>query len=172
MLTFKDKTLRIYAIVYGLVKDENEDRYIVVYRYSNEAYFNALDEGLFNSQFVDPKTDSPINIREIWLESNKIDVIFTNQISDVGSDKKSILLKANELIFGQRQTDYGKAMDNMKNIAAHWSLILEYEVTWDQAVKCMIAVKLARLKVTPSHEDSWIDIAGYVGVYGKCLTGD
>jgi len=31
----------------------------------------------------------------------------------------------------------------------------------------MIWVKMARLAKTPSHQDSWIDIAGYAGLGGE-----
>jgi len=52
-----------------------------------------------------------------------------------------------------------------------WSVLLNTEVTAHQVYQCMVAVKLARLMVTPRHEDSWVDICGY-GALGGEETGD
>lgn len=79
----------------------------------------------------------------------------------------TILIRANDLIHGQRADDYGKAIDNFTRIARRWSEHLNVEVTPEQVCLCMIELKLCRLIHTPDHEDSWIDIAGYVGCKGK-----
>lgn len=42
-----------------------------------------------------------------------------------------------------------------------WSAILGIDVTPNQAIKCMIGVKLSRLTETPDHQDSIDDIADY-----------
>lgn len=83
-----------------------------------------------------------------------------------------MLDEAKSLVYGQRAKDYGSAKENFERIAGHWSLILNQEVTADQVVLCMIAVKMARLFQTPDHRDSWVDIAGYVGVKDKMGRGE
>jgi hypothetical protein len=85
---------------------------------------------------------------------------------------ENILDKAKEIIYGQRQDDYGPAIESHKRIAAIWSVVLGIEVTPEQVALCMIGVKMARLRNTPGHEDSWLDIAGYVGVWDKMRRGE
>jgi hypothetical protein len=81
----------------------------------------------------------------------------------------SILTKAEELINGERAKDYGSTLDNFGRIARMWSPILGVEVTPEQHVLCMLAVKMARLCHSPEHMDSIVDIAGYAGAYEKLL---
>jgi len=32
---------------------------------------------------------------------------------------------------------------------------------------CLSALKMARLIVTPTHQDSWVDLAGYASLAGE-----
>ena len=79
--------------------------------------------------------------------------------------KDSLLQEADRLINGPRQEAYDDPKRNHQRIARLWSVILGMEVTYQQVIQCMIAVKLARLIHSPDHEDSWKDIAGYAGVW-------
>jgi hypothetical protein len=81
--------------------------------------------------------------------------------------REEILQKAEQIINGKRAADYGDAYENHQRIANLWSVILETDVTPEQVYQCMIAVKLARLIVTPAHEDSWLDICGYAALGGE-----
>ena len=81
--------------------------------------------------------------------------------------REEILHKAEQIINGKRAADYGEAYENHERIANLWSVILETDVTPEQVYQCMIAVKLARLIVTPAHEDSWLDICGYAALGGE-----
>ena len=80
------------------------------------------------------------------------------------TNRPSILQEAEE-ITRQRQSSYGHPMYDYTRTAKMWSAILGHEVTADQAIKCMIAMKLSRLSATPGHRDSVVDMVGY----GKCL---
>ena len=86
--------------------------------------------------------------------------------------KPTILDEARNIIYGERQKVYGPSRPNHERIAAHWSVILGIPVSAEQVVLCMIGLKLARLGNTPDHRDSWVDIAGYVGVYDKMQRGE
>jgi len=77
----------------------------------------------------------------------------------------SILLEADEIINGDRQSDYGSPKVNFERIAKMWSVILGVEIEWHQVPACMVALKLARLVHSPMHEDSWRDIVGYAGTW-------
>ena len=82
-------------------------------------------------------------------------------------NRKEILRKAESLVNGPRAKQYGDAHENHARIAQMWSVLLDKPVTIQQVYQCMVAVKLARLVVTPNHEDSWIDICGYGALGGE-----
>ena len=79
--------------------------------------------------------------------------------------RDEILKKAESLINGDRDRDYGDAHKNFQDVAKLWSVILE-AVTEKQFVLCMLMVKAARLMKT-DHEDSWVDICGYGALGGE-----
>ena len=80
--------------------------------------------------------------------------------------RDEILKRAESLINGDRDRDYGDAHKNFQDVAKLWSVILETEVTEKQFVLCMLMVKAARLMKT-DHEDSWVDICGYGALGGE-----
>jgi hypothetical protein len=86
-------------------------------------------------------------------------------------NRKEVLRKTETLVNGPRAKEYGDAHENHARIAQMWSVLLDKPVTIQQVYQCMVAVKLARLVVTPDHEDSWVDICGY-GALGGEETGD
>lgn len=85
---------------------------------------------------------------------------------------QTLLQEAEAIINGPRATDYGTARENIGRIARLWSAVLGMEVTPEQVILCMIQVKTARLCHSPTHEDSWMDIAGYVGLWDKMRRGE
>lgn len=84
-----------------------------------------------------------------------------------------MLHKAEALINGQRQADYGDKLQNFSQIAMIWQGLLATKlgsaevITAEDVALCMIGVKMARLAKTPDHADSVLDIAGYAGCYDK-----
>jgi len=104
-------------------------------------------------------------------EDGRHDNLILKQIADAG-DAETIIDKAKKAIYGQRQRDYGDAKTNHERIAGIWSVVLGQPVTAEQVVLCMIGLKMARLCHTPSHEDSWVDIVGYAGVWDKMQKGE
>jgi hypothetical protein len=88
--------------------------------------------------------------------------------------KKSTLAdKANKLVQGDRQRDYGDKLQNFSQIAMLWQGVLAAKLAPDSAITpedvalCMIQVKISRLAKSPDHKDSIIDIAGYSICYDK-----
>ena len=68
---------------------------------------------------------------------------------------------------GDRHTNYGDAIDNFTDIGKLWAVVLGLdEVTPEQVALCMNQVKVARLKTTPNHMDSWVDGCGYLALGG------
>lgn len=83
----------------------------------------------------------------------------------------SVLVEAESIVNGQRQTDYGDKRQNFSQIAMLWQGLLATKLAPNQAITpedvalCMIAVKMARLAKSPDHYDSVLDIAGYAACY-------
>lgn len=79
----------------------------------------------------------------------------------------SILTDADKIINGQREKDYGTPKENFERIARIWSILLGVDITPSQVALCMVGVKIARLANDIEHEDSWKDVAGYVGCWER-----
>jgi len=75
---------------------------------------------------------------------------------------KTVLEEAAELINGQRQKDYGSALDSFTRIGKIWSAILDIHVGAEQVALCLIGLKVARA-TQGWKRDSIVDIAGYAG---------
>lgn len=86
--------------------------------------------------------------------------------SSTGDHARIICERAAELVNGDRNADYGDALDNFTETAALWSPILGIEVSAEQVALCMAQVKIARLIHNTPHDDSWIDGVGYLALGG------
>jgi hypothetical protein len=99
------------------------------------------------------------------------------QVKDRRTDRPAVpmLHRAEELINGARQQDYGDQLRNFGQIADFWNAHLKYklspgnQITAEDVALMMINLKQARLGKSPTHADSVLDIAGYIGCYDKIL---
>ena len=83
-----------------------------------------------------------------------------------------ILNTAKELIYGERENDYGHPAINLQKIADVWSVLLKHklqaDITAQDVCGLMAALKLVRAaKDNWTHEDSIIDAAGYLGLLDR-----
>ena len=78
-----------------------------------------------------------------------------------------VLENAKQLVNKDRAEVYGDSKINHARIAKLWSVILGKEITSQQVIMCMTALKLARLIETPDHTDTWTDICGYGALGGE-----
>tara|TARA_B100000700_G_C14452395_1_gene582246 strand:+ start:289 stop:555 length:267 start_codon:yes stop_codon:yes gene_type:complete len=81
------------------------------------------------------------------------------------------LEQANNLINGQRQEDYGTALENHKRIADLWAVYTGNEFTPVDAAMMMLLVKVARTMERPK-DDSFVDICGYAALAGEMSSMD
>lgn len=72
-----------------------------------------------------------------------------------------ILREAEQLVCSDRRGDYGGVRENFSLIAQLWTALLDHEVTMEDVVRCMIAVKLARDVTGKPKRDTVVDMAGY-----------
>lgn len=71
------------------------------------------------------------------------------------------LLEQAIFTIGERNREYGSVTASSAELAKRWSLTLGIDVTPQQAMLCLIDLKMVRLKQNPKHTDSIKDIAGY-----------
>lgn len=74
---------------------------------------------------------------------------------------ETVLEEAARVTSRDRHDVYGHPADDYARTAAMWGAYLGHPVTAEQAMVCMILVKVSRLAYTPGHRDSLVDIAGY-----------
>ena len=79
------------------------------------------------------------------------------------SKDKSVLMEAEELIHGARQKTYGHPYEFFSLLAKLWSGLFGVQISPELAVLGMMIVKIARLRISPEHRDSLVDVAGYAG---------
>lgn len=77
-------------------------------------------------------------------------------------NRSEVLETAKTIISKDRNSQYGEPEDNFKNISELWTAYLgEYITSID--VACMMCLfKIARIKSNDEHEDSYVDVAGYI----------
>lgn len=73
--------------------------------------------------------------------------------------------KALELVHGNRGRDYGHPADDFARTAGMWHALFGWDVEPEDVALAMICVKLSRLRQTPDHEDSPVDVAGYAETF-------
>jgi len=142
------------------------------------------------SRIAKPKTQTPSNAQTIAMFANWVmmnpNEDFTpvlNAISSIYKDnlaetKESaqcapapMLYRAQSLIEGDRQQDYGDKLQNFSQIAMLFqgSLAMKLQptarITPEDVAILMMQVKIARLAKSPDHKDSIMDVAGYAGCF-------
>lgn len=89
----------------------------------------------------------------------------------LGGAHMGILLQAEKITNGQRQKDYGTALDNHERIARFWTAFVQnlgvnFEFAPEHVAEMMILMKVARIQ-NEITEDGLVDIAGYANVLDK-----
>jgi hypothetical protein len=83
----------------------------------------------------------------------------------------SVLSDAADLVSGARQDLYGHPAEDFARTAALWRALFGWDVKPEDVALAMACVKLSRLRATPGHEDSVVDLAGYAQCYWTARTG-
>ena len=80
---------------------------------------------------------------------------------------KEFLERANMLIAGDREKDYGDKVHNHNNIAKLWSAYLDTYITAHDVAIMMTLLKVARTKLGAVSEDTYVDMAAYGAIAGE-----
>lgn len=75
----------------------------------------------------------------------------------------NILEEANNIVNGNRDSDYGSSKESFKRISSLASLITNKELTDIDCAKVLIAVKLVR-ESYKHKEDNLVDACGYLKI--------
>ena len=87
------------------------------------------------------------------------------------SKRAAILATATELIDGDRARTYGDATAAYARIGIVWGALLNVgPIAPEVALSMMTALKLIRAVDNPTHEDSWVDAAGYIALAGEAAS--
>lgn len=88
------------------------------------------------------------------------------------SRREEALKAATDAVASDRNKVYGSPTSDFSRTAKMASVLLGHklteEITPEEVAKVLICVKLSRLVETPSHDDSWVDIAGYAACGAEC----
>ena len=74
-------------------------------------------------------------------------------------------------ILKDRQETYGSPEEAFTRIGRMWGAILDRDdIPAHEVDLMMIALKIIRIANNPQHEDSWLDLSGYIQ-YGRQIVG-
>lgn len=86
-------------------------------------------------------------------------------------NRTECLNKANEIVTGYREQEYGNPEDNFSKIAALWDAYLDVEITPLDVANMMALLKIARIKTGTATDDSFVDLAGYAACGAEIAEG-
>ena len=84
-------------------------------------------------------------------------------------NRVDLLKKAITLTDGQRQSDYGKPVDNMQHIADIFNLNTDGTLTARDVALVHQCTKIARRRISPNVADHCIDNMAYCGIEFECV---
>lgn len=108
-----------------------------------------------------------------WLdiESTWLSLVPGDNVQIAVTPPKTILEEARDLVYGDRNAQYGHPKDDYAKVATMWSAFLGVEISPHQAASMMIFIKMSRLAHEPKR-DTIVDIAGYAEVVARILDMD
>lgn len=84
-------------------------------------------------------------------------------------ERDRILSEAAKVISGDREDQYGSALDGFTRTGEIWAALLSLDepIAPEMVALMMTGLKLSRLAGNPTHRDSWIDGPGYMALGGE-----
>ena len=82
--------------------------------------------------------------------------------------RHELLKHAEELVYGEREGQYGTPMNMLTRIAEYWTTYLGFSadiaLNPHDVAAMMILLKVSRMKGSGATTDTWADIAGYAAI--------
>jgi len=82
--------------------------------------------------------------------------------------RAELLERAESIVNGARNVQYGDPKADFRRTAALWSAYLGVEIQPFQVAILMALLKISRLAWSPDHADNWLDLAGYAACGYDC----
>lgn len=91
--------------------------------------------------------------------------------------RKTILVRANQCVNGERDEQYGTPEQSFETIAAFWTAYLRSrgincDILSADVAAMMALLKIARISCGQQKLDNWIDLAGYAACGGELQMSD
>lgn len=85
---------------------------------------------------------------------------------------KQLLLKAADLVSGERRASHGDAFSNFSHTARLWTAYLNGrgEITAHDVPMMMVLLKVSRTQSGKFNEDDYVDAAGYSALAAECFS--
>jgi hypothetical protein len=157
------------------MKKEQVKGYVRYQDADYKAYAKGIDENVVNDKLwaeCDSEAKEYSSLEE-FFEEYKLDpesgMYFFDVIEESVTetqDNRTILQEAQDVVYGDRQADYGSVTQNFTTIARLWSAVLGIKVSPEQVGLCMVQVKVARQMNKPKR-DNLVDICGYAACLEK-----
>lgn len=100
----------------------------------------------------------------MFYQKEKVADLDIQEINNM--EKQSILITADSLVNGVRQTDYNDPVQNFNDIAQLASLLTQKNLTAEDCCLVLISLKLIRERFK-HKEDNLIDLAGYTEILNR-----
>lgn len=108
------------------------------------------------------------SIEEELDDNDTLSEAIAGRFEDVVPLRARMLNEATDLTLGERNRVYGEPVENMLDIAEIFEGMTGIALRPSHVPLFHIATKLARLRNTPGHHDSIVDMMAYAGIYAEC----
>lgn len=161
------------------IKDEvSSETHLEQFPHFMKAMDELKDKVLTISSFTDRENikveESEYNLHPEWvtLVESEPEEDFGSVLAEIIKqlseefDSASILEEAQEILEGDRESDYGDPVANFNRISGIASSILNETITPEQCVVVMMAVKLSREQYKHKR-DNLVDLVAYTEIYNR-----
>lgn len=112
-----------------------------------------IDDGLGSGRVLPEVPQSAYGEDSVELPDPDFDSLAEYRVEVLG--------KAAHVVSADRNVTYGAPEDSFQMISNLWSAYLGIETTAVDVAMLLALLKVARIAANPSHEDSYVDLAGY-----------
>lgn len=100
--------------------------------------------------------------------ARELEFEFIDLEGDTVSTVEPVELEASRIVRnGERQRNYGHPNQDFSRTAGMWSAFLGVDISMQDVALMMGMLKMSRLKSTPGHRDSNVDLIGYAICYER-----
>ncbi len=83
--------------------------------------------------------------------------------------RDEILATASRLVTGERRDAHGEAEDSFRQVAGLWGAYFDFRYIFgpQDVAAMMVLFKIGRQMQNHEHADNYVDMAGYVALWGE-----